>query len=259
MIARTFRAPALDKLGLGLAVMLAITMAAASAQACRIHCYREGETFCSIARACKVSVQALQRANPNLQARRLCGGMKIIVPCGQVADPVLHPPLKHSDWNRAVPVAQRPPSAKPTSAVLHAPKPKPAAPKPQRPTVASARANSWVKDALSYRGVRYAHGGLSSRGLDCSGLIARVLLDHGLRVPHSSAQLYQMGKPVRKQDLRPGDLVFFNSQERPIDHVAMYIGSGKIVHAAHHRGAVVTDRLDQKYYLKHYIGARRLF
>jgi peptidoglycan endopeptidase LytE len=115
-----------------------------------------------------------------------------------------------------------------------------------------------VNTAMGYQGVRYRYGGMSSRGFDCSGLVARVLRAHGIRAPHNSAALYKLGKSVAKSSLQAGDLVFFRTRGRGISHVGIYVGNGNFVHAATGRGKVCTDTLRSGYYAQRYVGARRL-
>ena len=126
-------------------------------------------------------------------------------------------------------------------------RPAPAAPKP-----------TLVETALKYRGVRYRYGGITTRGMDCSGLVSRVLNSHGIAAPHNSRALYRLGKSVARKDLRSGDLVFFNTRGRGISHVGIYIGDGKFVHASSGKGSVRVDRLDEGYYARRYVGARRV-
>lgn len=117
---------------------------------------------------------------------------------------------------------------------------------------------SLVNTALGFKGARYRYGGMSSRGFDCSGLVARVLRAHGIRAPHNSAALYKLGKPVARSHLAAGDLVFFRTRGRGISHVGIYIGGGKFVHASTGRRRVCTDTLRTGYYAQRYVGARRL-
>ena len=112
--------------------------------------------------------------------------------------------------------------------------------------------------ALKYRGVPYRYAGMSSRGMDCSGLVARVLLAHGIRAPHSSRALYRLGKPASRAELKPDDLVFFRTRGRGISHVGIYLGNGEFVHASSGRGRVQTDSLDSGYYARRFVGARRI-
>ncbi|UCH34666.1 MAG: C40 family peptidase [Armatimonadota bacterium] len=115
-----------------------------------------------------------------------------------------------------------------------------------------------VGTAQRYSGVRYRWAGMSSRGMDCSGLIARVLRAHGIRAPHSAAQLFGLGRAVRFAELEPGDLLFFKTSRRGISHVGMYIGNGEFIHASSGAGRVVTTSVYDPYYVKRLKGARRL-
>ncbi len=118
---------------------------------------------------------------------------------------------------------------------------------------------SVVKTALSYQGTRYAYGGLSSRGFDCSGFVKYIYQKHGINLPHNSKAQFEYGKPVSENELQPGDLVFFRTRRsRGINHVGIYIGNGKFVHASSARGRVKIDSLNEGYYKDRYMGARRV-
>jgi cell wall-associated NlpC family hydrolase len=119
-------------------------------------------------------------------------------------------------------------------------------------------ANELVQTARRYTGVRYRWAGMSSRGMDCSGFIARVLRHHGVRAPHNSAQLFALGRPVSYEELQPGDLLFFQTSRRGISHVGMYIGDNQFIHASSGAGRVVTTSLRDPYYARRLKGARRL-
>ncbi|MBC7329877.1 LysM peptidoglycan-binding domain-containing protein [bacterium] len=116
-----------------------------------------------------------------------------------------------------------------------------------------------VGTALAYQGTRYSYGGFSSRGFDCSGFVKYVYQKHGLNLPHNAAAQYRYGKPVSKSELQPGDLVFFRTgRSKRINHVGIYIGNGKFIHASSARGRVRIDSLNEGYYKSRYVGARRL-
>ncbi len=117
---------------------------------------------------------------------------------------------------------------------------------------------SLVEAAMQYRGVRYRYGGMTSRGMDCSGLVARVLATQGIDAPHNSRALYRLGHAVSCSQLQPGDLVFFNTNGRGISHVGIYVGEGKFIHASSGRGRVRIDTLEEGYYFRKYVGARRI-
>ena len=136
----------------------------------------------------------------------------------------------------------------------------PAAGQKQEATQDAVASSAWGLggSALLYRGVPYRYAGMSSRGMDCSGLVARVLQLHGIRAPHNSRELYKIGKPVAKKDLQPDDLVFFSTRGKGISHVGIYLGDGKFVHASSGGGQVRTDSLMEGYYARRFVGARRI-
>ena len=115
-----------------------------------------------------------------------------------------------------------------------------------------------VATALKYRGVPYRYAGMSTRGMDCSGLVVRVLRSHGVEAPHNSKALYKLGTPVPREQLQPGDLVFFHTTRPGISHVGIYIGDGKFVHASSRSGEVKLGRLDEGYYYRRFVGAKRV-
>ncbi|MFI5366194.1 MAG: C40 family peptidase [Candidatus Binatia bacterium] len=93
---------------------------------------------------------------------------------------------------------------------------------------------------------------------DCSGFVRRVFLKVGVDLPHSAREQFTFGDHVSRNDLEPGDLVFFRNGRRHVTHVGIYVGDDKFVHAASHGGQVQVDSLDESYYAHHYIGARRI-
>ena len=126
-------------------------------------------------------------------------------------------------------------------------------------TAMAGRGNDrFVRTAMAYRGVPYRYAGMSSRGMDCSGMVARVLKVHGVKAPHNAAAMYRLGVPVPRGKLRSGDLVFFHTTRRGISHVGIFIGNGEFVHASSGGGCVEVDRLDQGYYYQRFVGARRI-
>lgn len=118
-----------------------------------------------------------------------------------------------------------------------------------------------VAEAKKYLGIRYRYGGSSpSRGFDCSGFVHYLLSRYGIRAPHSAAGLFQVGKPISRSELKPGDLVFFQNtaRRRGITHVGIYIGNGKFIHASSGRNRVTISSLHDPYYAARFAGARRL-
>ena len=118
-----------------------------------------------------------------------------------------------------------------------------------------------VAAARSYLGTPYAWGGDSRSGIDCSGLTMRALAAAGIKLPHSSRAQSQMGTPVSRGELQPGDLVFFATDAgKPgvVSHVGVYVGGGRMIHAPRTGKTVETVSLDSAYYRDHYVSARRV-
>lgn len=120
----------------------------------------------------------------------------------------------------------------------------------------SPRLQSLSVGALAYRGARYRWGGSTGSGFDCSGFTRYLYLREGIELPHSAKQQYGMGTRVRFEDLKCGDLVFFNTRG-PLSHVGMYLDNGEFIHAANPRRGVRIDTLMSGYYKKTLAGARR--
>ena len=113
--------------------------------------------------------------------------------------------------------------------------------------------SSVVAIAERYLGVPYVWGGASPSGFDCSGLVMYVFAQVGVSLPHSSYSQYGMGSPVSRDQLQPGDLVFFDG----LGHVGIYVGGGSFIHAPH-TGDVVKISSISGWYASTYVGARRL-
>ncbi len=109
------------------------------------------------------------------------------------------------------------------------------------------------------QGIRYVYGGSTTKGFDCSGFVSYVFKKHGITLDRTSRGMGKGGTPVKKADLQPGDLVFFdtNGGLNGITHVGIYIGSNKFIHASSYLNRKVTiSSLGDKYYSKTYMCAR---
>jgi cell wall-associated NlpC family hydrolase len=111
-----------------------------------------------------------------------------------------------------------------------------------------------VSIALSQVGTPYVWGGAAPGGFDCSGLVMWAYAQVGVSLPHSTYAQYAMGVPVSRDQLEPGDLVFFDG----VGHVGIYIGGGEFVHAPHTGDVVRVSSLSESWYAAMYVGARRI-
>lgn len=116
-----------------------------------------------------------------------------------------------------------------------------------------------VEKAMDFLGIRYRRGGSTPEsGFDCSGFVSHVFRELGTRLPRSSREISHSGEAVSKNELQPGDLVFFNTMRRAFSHVGIYLGNNQFVHAPASGGAVRIDDLRERYWGKRYNGARRV-
>lgn len=110
----------------------------------------------------------------------------------------------------------------------------------------------------SFLSTPYKRGGETKRGIDCSGLVVTVYQQYaGFKLPHDTKKLFKLVKHIDKDDLRYGDLVFFSDGWFGVSHVGIYIGEYKFAHSMEDFGVIVSS-LDEDYYQKRYIGARRV-
>ncbi|MBF5010786.1 C40 family peptidase [Burkholderia pseudomultivorans] len=124
----------------------------------------------------------------------------------------------------------------------------------------AGKAGDVVVSALNMIGVRYRWGGNSpDSGLDCSGFVRYVFQDTlGMSLPRRAEEMSRVGEKVSMSNLKPGDLVFFNTMRRTFSHVGIYIGDNKFVHSPSTGSTVRVDDLDNGYWEKRFTGARRI-
>jgi len=125
---------------------------------------------------------------------------------------------------------------------------------------ATDRASNVALQALAHMGTPYRLGGASPRtGFDCSGLVAYVYREGaGLALPRNTLDLSRLGEPVEPDALRPGDLVFYDTQRRAYSHVGIYLGENRFIHAPASGSAVRVENLRADYWVRRYSGARRV-
>ncbi|WP_375295276.1 C40 family peptidase [Paenibacillus sp.] len=107
-------------------------------------------------------------------------------------------------------------------------------------------------------GIDYKYGGTTTKGFDCSGFTGYVFEKLGIDLPRRSADQATVGAKVGKDELRPGDLVFFNTDGKGISHVGIYMGDGNFAHSSSSRGVSIS-KMNDSYYSKRYVTARRVF
>lgn len=131
---------------------------------------------------------------------------------------------------------------------------------PESPPSVRDRATSLVVNALGFIGVKYRRGGsVPSTGFDCSGLVRYVFHDAwGLDLPRRAEQISHIGERIGKDQLQPGDLVFYNTIRKTVSHVGIYLGDGQFIHAPSRGEQVRVEDMNQPYWTKRFSGARRV-
>ncbi len=134
-------------------------------------------------------------------------------------------------------------------------------------TTHSDKANNWqaraqevLMSALSLTGIQYKYGGKTPEtGFDCSGFVRYVFSQAtNLTLPPTARAIAQIGKTVKKEELQPGDLVFFNTLKSAFSHVGIYMGDNKFIHAPSSGKTVRVESMKDGYWAKRFNGAQRL-
>jgi cell wall-associated NlpC family hydrolase len=252
-----------------LAAIPAFSLAAAT------HVVRKGDTLGKIARAHHVSVPKIKAAN-GLKGTRLVPGMKLTIPGAQA-----HPkrgkarpkPGTQRSVHETIPAEDLEPGSQlaseglPTEAELaeaaKAAKAADAAAPAGDPAAEAPKADESLKDRLlrvarRMLSVPYRFGGTTLWGLDCSGFVQKAFAFLNRDLPRSAREQFLEGAAVEKANLSPGDLVFFRTYAKYPSHVGIYLGDNRFVHASSRERKVTIDSLETPYYVKRYIGAKRL-
>ncbi|WP_337035108.1 C40 family peptidase [Paenibacillus illinoisensis] len=117
-----------------------------------------------------------------------------------------------------------------------------------------AKLTAEIKEVV---GTPYLYGGTTTSGFDCSGFILYVFNAFKLDLPRTSSMQAKKGSFVEKEELRPGDLVFFNTNGRSISHAGIYVGNNQFAHSSSSKGVRISS-LSESYYETRYVTARRV-
>lgn len=117
-----------------------------------------------------------------------------------------------------------------------------------------------ARTAERFVGIPYQWGGNNVvEGMDCSGFVRAVYNLCGLSIPRTSSDQYKTGDSVARDGLKDGDLVFFGSSADKISHVGIYVGEGRFVHAPRRGEEIRVSAVNESYFEKRFVGARRYF
>ena len=124
----------------------------------------------------------------------------------------------------------------------------------------TSAAQDVILHGLKLVGVRYRFGGNDeSAGLDCSGFVRLVFKNSlGAQLPRTALEMSQVGERIDTSQLKPGDLVFFNTMRRAFSHVGIYLGDNHFLHAPRTGAEVRVESMEDSYWIKRYNGARRI-
>lgn len=115
-----------------------------------------------------------------------------------------------------------------------------------------------ISSALSYQGIPYVFGGNTPRGFDCSGYTKYVFAQVGINLPRmADDQYYAVGRKVSRENLQPGDLVYFTTYTYGISHVGIYLGGGQFISATSSAGIAIRS-MNDSYWGPRYMGANRV-
>ena len=126
---------------------------------------------------------------------------------------------------------------------------------------ANKQSSAVLSRAVNVLGTPYRWGGSSpSKGFDCSGLVKYAFNDvAAVDLPRTSSEMASgHGQKVERKDLKPGDLLFFNIKSRKVNHVAIYLGNDRFIHAPRRGKSVTIDTLKKPYWQSHYVVAKRV-
>jgi len=125
---------------------------------------------------------------------------------------------------------------------------------------ASAGMDNLMNSGFQYLGIRYRFGGTTAeKGFDCSGLVRRVFKDAlGFDLPRTAREMAGRGEQIPRDDLKPGDLVFFKTMRHAFSHVGIYVGDNRFLHSPSAGGRVRIDDMNDSYWRGRFNGARRM-
>ena len=250
----------------------------------RTHVTQPGETLYALARRYGVTVDALLAASGLPPGAALRAGQVLTLPAGAIDRGVTGAPAPAPPIPAGLPLPAGvvgspflPAAPAPVAPVLQPAREMPRVQGPAAPPVAalpvaavageasgevtaSALPGDWRGAAMALLGTPYVFGGEARSGLDCSGFVRQVFTPLGVALPRVSADQARAGVAVDDRDLRPGDLLFFDTEGRGrVSHVGIYLGDDQFISANSYLGRVSVDRLRaDRYWGPRYLWARRV-
>jgi len=114
-----------------------------------------------------------------------------------------------------------------------------------------------IKTAKTFLKTRYKYGGLTKKGIDCSGLVYMSYKLNGIKIQRTEKQQYKLGKKISRKKIRRGDIIFFDiyKKHKPT-HIGIYLGYNRFIHAGFSHGVII-ENLNIRYFKKRFFGAKR--
>lgn len=112
--------------------------------------------------------------------------------------------------------------------------------------------------AMTLQGTPYRNGGSDPAGFDCSGFVQWVYSQHGMKLPREVRDQWKEGDEIDRDEVQPGDLVFFETVSKGASHVGIALGGDRFVHAPSSRGVVRVERFSNSYWSPRWVGAKRV-
>jgi len=230
------------------------TLIVPSGNAKRIHTVRKGETLSGIAKKNSLSLKELRKLN-NLRSSTIRIGQKLVV---YVPAPKKDPDsFSGETQSRDLDSEEEGADAEFLPNILA---------ERDEATASSELLGRWqspeeqqlfVRVVRGFLGAPYRLGGSSVRGLDCSAFVRKIYEFFEIRLPRTAREQSRIGMAVSRENLTPGDLVFFNTR-RPFGHVGIYIGNNEFIHASSREKRVTINSLDSAYFNKRFVKAIRI-
>jgi cell wall-associated NlpC family hydrolase len=215
------------------------------------HIVRSGDTLWSIAKKYHISVKKLKELNNLHHKSLILDGMVLVV-----SEDIVKKEKRKVKKTKDIKVAKKSKKAKVKVALKKNKKHK------YKHGSRDVSVNRVIKIAKRYLGTRYVWGAEGPRGFDCSGFTQYVMRkSKGVRIPRVSRRQAYYGKYVSRRNLKPGDLIFFDTSRRRrgyVNHVGIYIGNGKFIHASSARHRVVITSLNSPFYKARFKWGRRI-
>jgi len=245
----------------GFIVLFVIFILTSNLFAATLYSVREGDTLALIASKYSITIDSILAANKDISSGKpLTKGKVLIIPesgetvnAQMVKDPTVIK-LESKQNNSVYQNVQK--NGDNVTITIHGSKNGMEINKRKSLGSRGAMVQGLIRTSMKYIGVPYVWGGTSPNGFDCSGFTMRMFQYMGINIPRTADIQYSQGSKIRRSDLLPGDLIFFETYTSGASHVGIYIGNNSFIHASSSGGVTISSLLTS-YYSSRYYGACR--